>query len=76
MSRAVVVEVRPKFKDEPIERMIKRFSKKCKKERIIEDYRDRMYYEKPSKKRKREKERRKRVLQKLRMKLENRLGDY
>ena len=70
MSRAIVVEVRPKFKDEPIERMIKRFSKKCKKERIIEEYRDRMYYEKPSIKRKREKERRKRVLQKLRMKLE------
>tara|TARA_R110002074_G_scaffold4566_1_gene22588 strand:+ start:731 stop:961 length:231 start_codon:yes stop_codon:yes gene_type:complete len=75
MSRAIVVEVRPKFKDEPIERMIKRFSKKCKKERIIEEYRDRMYYEKPSAKRKREKERRKQVLQKLRMKLENRLGD-
>jgi small subunit ribosomal protein S21 len=75
MSRTIVVEVRPKFKDEPIERMIKRFSKKCKKERIIEEYRDRMYYEKPSAKRKREKERRKQVLQKLRMKLENRLGD-
>ena len=75
MSRAIVVEVRPKFKDEPIERMIKRFSKKCKKERIIEEYRDRMYYEKPSAKRKREKERRKQVLQKLRMKLENSLGD-
>ena len=75
MSRAIVVEIRPKFKDEPIERMIKRFSKKCKKERIIEEYRDRMYYEKPSAKRKREKERRQQVLQKLRMKLENRLGD-
>ena len=75
MSRAVVVEVKPRYKDEPIEKMIRRFSKKCKKERIIEQYRDRMYYEKPSKKRKREKEKRKRVLQKLRAKLENRLGE-
>ena len=75
MRRAVIVEVKPKYKEEPIERMIKRFSKRCKKERIVENYRDRMYYEKPSKKRKREKERRKRVLQKLRMKLENRLND-
>ena len=62
-------------RDEPIERMIKRFSKKCKKERIVEKYRERMYYEKPSVKRKREKERRKQVLQKLRAKLENRLGE-
>jgi len=75
MRRAVIVEVKPKYKEESIERMIKRFSKRCKKERIVENYRDRMYYEKPSKKRKREKERRKRVLQKLRMKLENRLND-
>jgi ribosomal protein S21 len=34
-----------------------------------------MRYEKPSKKRKREKERRKQVLHKLRMKLENRLNN-
>lgn len=30
------------------ERMLRRFLKKCKKERIIEQVRDRRYYEKPS----------------------------
>jgi small subunit ribosomal protein S21 len=30
------------------ERMIRRFLKKCKKERIIEQVKDRRYYEKPS----------------------------
>ena len=73
-GRAVVVEVAARNRDEPFERMIKRFIKKCKKERIIENYRDRMYYEKPSKKRKREKEKRMCVLQKLHAKLENRLN--
>ena len=74
-KRAIVVEVKPRYKDEPAERTIKRFVKKCKKERVVENYRDRMRYEKPSKKRRREKERRKRVLQKLRIKLENRLNN-
>ena len=73
-KRAIIVEAKPRYKDEPFERMVKRFMKKCKKARIIENYRDKMYYEKPSKKRKREKERRKRVLQKLQAKLENTLN--
>jgi ribosomal protein S21 len=73
-KRAIVVEVKPRYHDEPFERMLKRFVKKCKKERIVENYRDKRYYEKPSQKRKREKERRKRVLQKLQAKLENRLN--
>lgn len=30
------------------ERMLRRFLKKCKKERIVEQVRDRRYYEKPS----------------------------
>ena len=30
------------------ERMIRRFIKKCKKERIIEEYKDRQRYKKPS----------------------------
>ena len=50
MSRAVVVEVKPRYKDEPIEKMIRRFSKKCKKERVIEKYKDRQSYKKPSEK--------------------------
>jgi len=36
-------------------RLIRRFMKKVKKERIIEDYLDRRFYEKPSVKRKKEK---------------------
>ena len=49
--------------------------KKCKKERVVENYRDRRYYEKPSVKRKRMKDRRKKVLQKLQAKLDNKLKD-
>jgi len=75
MSRAILVEVKPKHRDEPVERLIKRFVKKCKKERVVENYRDRMYYEKPSIVRKREKERRKRVTQKLQAKIDNSLGN-
>ena len=46
-STHVNVKVVPK-KDEPVERMIKRFMKKVKKERVIEQVKDRRYYEKPS----------------------------
>ena len=56
--------------------MARRFMKKAKRERIVENYRDRMYYEKPSMKRKREKARRKKVLEKLRLKKENTLNKY
>ena len=35
-------------KFDSFERMLRRFLKKCKKERIIEQVRDRRYYEKPS----------------------------
>ena len=31
-----------------VERMIRRFSKKVKKERIIEDFKEKRYYKKPS----------------------------
>ena len=34
--KPVRVEVRAKYPDEPIERMVKRFSRKVKKERVIE----------------------------------------
>jgi len=36
-------------------RLIKKFIKKCKKERIIEDYLKKRYYEKPSSRKRREK---------------------
>lgn len=57
-------------KDESIERAIKRFSKKVKKERVLEEVRDKMYYEKPSVAKRREKKRRKAVLDKLKAKRE------
>ena len=47
------------------ERTIKRFLKKCKKEKIIEQVRKYDYYEKPSVKRKRARARRQAVLKKL-----------
>jgi len=44
--------------NEHIDRAIKRFLKKCKKEGIVEEYRQREYFEKPSVKRHRAKLRR------------------
>ena len=64
-KRPINVEVISKYKDENVEKLIRRFTKKIKKERILEEHRDRMYYEKPSMKRKREQARRKKVLQKI-----------
>lgn len=55
---------------ESIERAIKRFSKKVKKEGILDVVRDKMYYEKPSIKKRRLKKRRKAVLDKLKAKRE------
>tara|TARA_B100000287_G_C20090467_1_gene566243 strand:- start:88 stop:291 length:204 start_codon:yes stop_codon:yes gene_type:complete len=53
---AVNLEMKPKKNDTP-ERFIKRFIKKVKKLRIIESYKDKMTYKKPSEKKQ---ERRKR----------------
>jgi ribosomal protein S21 len=47
-KRNVNVEIVKKWRDEPIERMLKRFSKKVKREGILEDYKERMQYKKPS----------------------------
>jgi small subunit ribosomal protein S21 len=38
-------------RNETIENLIKRFGRKVKKAKIIEEYRDRQYYKKPSEKR-------------------------
>ncbi len=46
-------------------RTIKRFLKKCKKERIVEQVRERQYFVKPSKKRRLEEKNKKRTIQKL-----------
>ena len=65
------VSVRPR-KDENPERLIKRFLKKVKKEKVIELYRKRTeYYEKPSVVKSRNKKRRKMILKKLRDSLNN-----
>jgi len=58
----VTVEARYR---EPAERLIKRFSRKVKKEGIIEEVRDRRFYKKPSAIRRQKKLRRKRVVQKM-----------
>ena len=65
MSRSINVEVRPRFRDEPIERMIKRFARKVKKSGVLEDVRHRRCYEKPSLKRRKKAAQRKKVLNKL-----------
>tara|TARA_R110000824_G_scaffold82136_8_gene206033 strand:+ start:6952 stop:7224 length:273 start_codon:yes stop_codon:yes gene_type:complete len=52
-------------RNESGEALIKRFSRKVKKEGIIEECRNRKYYEKPSVKKRRDKLKRKRVLKKL-----------
>jgi small subunit ribosomal protein S21 len=73
-TRPINVEVEPRYENENIERMVRRFTKKCKKERIIENFRERTRYEKPSVKRKKEKARRKKVLEKLRIEREKKLN--
>ena len=70
-KRPAHVSVTPRKNENP-ERMIKRFLKKVKKEKIIELYRKTTeYYEKPSVVKSRNKKRRKMVLKKLRDSLSN-----
>ena len=65
MSKAINVEVRLEEVRGDQNRLIKRFMKKVKKERIIEDYLEKTsFYEKPSKRRRKEKLRRKRLARK------------
>ena len=54
-SRAVNVKVDIRETKGDIARLIRKFTKKVKKERIIEDYLDKRFYEKPSCRRRREK---------------------
>tara|TARA_B100000287_G_scaffold435112_1_gene501891 strand:- start:24099 stop:24329 length:231 start_codon:yes stop_codon:yes gene_type:complete len=60
MKRAVNVEVSLRETKGDGYRLIKKFMKKVKKERIIEDYLDRRFFEKPSAKKRREKLKKKR----------------
>ena len=55
MSKAYNVEVNIKQTKGDVNRLIRKFTKKCKKERIIEDYLDRRFFIKASTKKRREK---------------------
>jgi ribosomal protein S21 len=48
MGRATHVKVTSKETRGHVDRMIRRFIKKVKKERILEDFKDRRHYKKPS----------------------------
>ena len=54
-NRPVNVEVHIRETKGDISRLIRKFMKKVKKERIIENYLDKRFYEKPSVRRRREK---------------------
>jgi small subunit ribosomal protein S21 len=64
VARGYHVQVEAR-RNEPFEKLLKRFSKKVKQEKIMEECRERMYYIKPSVKRRKDAVKRKRVLQKL-----------
>jgi ribosomal protein S21 len=53
MSKVVNVQVDIRETRGDVAKLIRKFIKKCKKERIVEDYLDRRFYEKPSEKRRR-----------------------
>ena len=55
--RAINVEVKLEEVRGDQNRLIRKFMKKVKKERILEDYLDRRFYEKPSEKRRKAKTR-------------------
>jgi len=59
MGRPIHVEVTLDEVRGNVTRMIKRFMKKVKKSRVLEEYRERMYFIKPSKKRRLAKKRKK-----------------
>jgi len=62
MAKSVNVKVERKD-GESTERLIRRFVKRVKKEGILEEYREKMYYEKPSTKRRRIKSAQRRAAQ-------------
>jgi small subunit ribosomal protein S21 len=71
MSRRRPVNVQVHLRrNETQEHMIKRFMKKVKNEKIIEEYRENEFFEKPSVINARKRKRRKNVYKKLRMQQE------
>jgi len=75
MGKVVNIEVKPRDKREHPAAMIKRFIKKVKNSKILDECRDRMRYEKPSVKKRRQKARRKKVLEKLHKEKIKQLGN-
>ena len=67
-KRPINVEVKPRHRGESPEKLIKRFMKKVKNERIVEKILEKKRYTKPSIKRRKEKIRRKKLMQKLNQK--------
>jgi len=70
-KRATRLTVKSKGKDEPVEKLIKRFIRKTKKQGIIKELRDRRYFQKPSKIRHERNNRFRRELEKNRKKRDN-----
>ena len=64
-KRPVNLSERPRGQHDNAARMIRRFIKKTKKYRILEDYRETLHFEKPSQKRRLAEKRRQKVLDKL-----------
>ena len=73
MAGPINVEVRLR-KGETVERLIKRFTKKVRKEGILDEYRDKRYFEKPSIRKKRERIKRKRIAQQSERERQAKLG--
>ncbi len=71
MATNVVVRIR---RGETSERLIRRFNKKCKKQKVVEEYRTRTdHYIKPSVRRKMKREKAIREQKKLQRKLERKM---
>ena len=67
------VTVTPRPNEDPM-RTIKRFLKQCKKEKVVEQVRERQYFVKPSKKRRIAEKNKKRTIQKLHREQEKQFG--
>ncbi len=63
-KKPVHVVVKPRGRNDTAQRMIKRFIKKVKKYKIVEEYRETMRYEKPSEKRRKQRKNRDRIIKK------------
>ncbi len=64
MKKPINVEITPRRNEQP-ERMIRRFTKKVKKEELLEEVRERRYYVKPSEVRRKKKRERDALMRKL-----------